>query len=31
VAGLGSWDVDGVTVVDSPEAAVESVLGQLST
>jgi uncharacterized protein (TIGR00725 family) len=31
VAGLGSWDVDGVTVVDSPEAAVESILGQLST
>ena len=31
VAGLGTWDVDGVTVVDSPEAAVESVLGDLST
>ena len=31
VVGLGTWDVDGVTVVDSPEAAVESVLGQLST
>jgi uncharacterized protein (TIGR00725 family) len=31
VAGLGTWDVDGVIVVDSPEAAVESVLGHLST
>ena len=31
VAGLGSWEVEGLTVVDSPEAAVESVLGQLST
>jgi uncharacterized protein (TIGR00725 family) len=31
VAGLGTWDVDGVTVADSPEAAVESVLADLST
>ena len=31
VAGLGTWDVDGVIVVDSPEAAVDSVLGHLST
>ena len=31
VAGLGTWDVDGVTVADSPDAAVESVLADLST
>ena len=31
VAGLGTWDVDGLTVADSPEAAVESVLADLST
>jgi len=31
VAGLGTWDVEGLTVVDSPEAAVESVLGEPST
>lgn len=31
VAGLGTWDVDGVTVADSPEAAVNSVLADLST
>ena len=31
VVGLGTWDVDGVETVDSPEAAVESVLGDLTT
>ena len=32
VAGLGTWDVDGVIVVETPrDAAVESVLGHLST
>lgn len=31
VAGLGTWDVDGVRPADSPEAAVASVLGDLST
>ena len=31
VVGLGTWDVDGVVTVDSPEAAVESVLGDLTT
>ena len=31
VVGLGTWDVVGVEAVHSPEAAVESVLGDLST
>jgi uncharacterized protein (TIGR00725 family) len=31
VAGLGSWEVHGVIAVDSPQAAVESVLRDLST
>lgn len=30
VVGLGTWDVDGVEAADSPEAAVETVLGDLS-
>lgn len=30
VVGLGTWDVDGVQAADSPEAAVETVLGDLS-
>jgi uncharacterized protein (TIGR00725 family) len=28
VVGVGSWDIDGVEPVDSPEAAVESVLAE---
>ena len=31
VAGIGTWQIDGVERVDSPEAAVEAVLGDLST
>jgi uncharacterized protein (TIGR00725 family) len=31
VVGLGTWDVDGVESAGSPEAAVESVLRDLST
>jgi uncharacterized protein (TIGR00725 family) len=31
VVGLGTWDVEGVEAVDSPEAAVESVLRDLTT
>ena len=31
VAGLGTWDVEGVRPADSPEAAVESVLAHLTT
>ena len=31
VVGLGTWDVDGVEAADSPEAAVETVLRDLST
>jgi len=31
VVGLGTWDVDGVRPAGSPEAAVESVLADLST
>ena len=31
VVGLGTWDVDGVDVVESPEAAVEAVLRDLTT
>lgn len=31
VVGLGTWDIDGVEVAGSPEAAVETVLRDLST
>jgi uncharacterized protein (TIGR00725 family) len=31
VVGLGTWDVEGVEVVDSPETAVETVLRDLTT
>jgi uncharacterized protein (TIGR00725 family) len=31
VVGLGTWAIEGVEVVDSPEAAVETVLRDLST
>jgi uncharacterized protein (TIGR00725 family) len=31
VVGLGTWDVEGVDAVDSPEAAVETVLRDLLT
>jgi uncharacterized protein (TIGR00725 family) len=31
VVGVGTWDVEGVEAVDSPEAAVETVLGDLTT
>jgi uncharacterized protein (TIGR00725 family) len=31
VVGLGTWDVEGVDAVDSPEAAVDTVLGDLNT
>jgi uncharacterized protein (TIGR00725 family) len=31
VVGLGSWDVEGVVATDSPEAAVEAVLRDLTT
>jgi uncharacterized protein (TIGR00725 family) len=31
VVGLGSWDVEGVEAVDSPDAAVEAVLRDLTT
>jgi uncharacterized protein (TIGR00725 family) len=31
VAGLGSWEIDGAEAVDSPVAAVETVLRDLST
>ena len=31
VAGLGTWDIDGVEAAESPEAAVETVLRDLST
>jgi uncharacterized protein (TIGR00725 family) len=31
VVGLGTWAIDGVEAVDSPEAAVETVLRDLST
>jgi uncharacterized protein (TIGR00725 family) len=31
VVGVGTWDIDGVEAVDSPEAAVESVLRDLTT
>jgi uncharacterized protein (TIGR00725 family) len=31
VVGLGTWDIDGVEVADSPEAAVETVLRDIST
>ena len=31
VVGLGSWEIEGVVAVDSPGAAVESVLADLST
>ena len=31
VVGLGTWDIDGVDAADSPEAAVETVLRDLST
>jgi uncharacterized protein (TIGR00725 family) len=31
VAGLGTWEIDGVEAVDSPGAAVETVLRDLST
>jgi len=31
VVGLGTWDVDGVEAVESPEAAIEAVLADLST
>jgi uncharacterized protein (TIGR00725 family) len=31
VVGLGTWDVDGVEVADSPEAAVDAVLSDLNT
>jgi uncharacterized protein (TIGR00725 family) len=31
VVGIGTWEVEGVEPADSPEAAVESVLRDLST
>jgi uncharacterized protein (TIGR00725 family) len=31
VVGLRTWDVEGVEAVDSPEAAVETVLSDLTT
>jgi uncharacterized protein (TIGR00725 family) len=31
VVGLGTWDVEGVEAVDSPETAVETVLSDLNT
>lgn len=31
VVGLGTWDVEGVEAVDSPESAVEAVLRDLTT
>jgi uncharacterized protein (TIGR00725 family) len=31
VVGLGTWAIDGVEAADSPEAAVETVLRDLST
>jgi uncharacterized protein (TIGR00725 family) len=31
VVGIGTWDIDGVEPADSPEAAVKSVLRDLST
>jgi uncharacterized protein (TIGR00725 family) len=31
VAGIGTWEIDGVERADSPEAAVEAVLRHLST
>jgi uncharacterized protein (TIGR00725 family) len=31
VVGLGTWEIDGVDAADSPEAAVETVLRDLST
>ena len=31
VVGLGTWNIDGVETADSPEAAVETVLRDLST
>jgi len=31
VVGLRSWEIDGVETVDSPQAAVETVLTDLST
>jgi uncharacterized protein (TIGR00725 family) len=31
VVGLGTWEVEGVEAVDSPEAAVEAVLRDLTT
>jgi uncharacterized protein (TIGR00725 family) len=31
VVGLGTWDVEGVVAADSPEAAVETVLRDLTT
>jgi uncharacterized protein (TIGR00725 family) len=31
VVGLGTWDIEGVLAVDSPEAAVEAVLSDPST
>ena len=31
VAGIDSWDIEGVEWVESPEAAVETVLRDLST
>jgi uncharacterized protein (TIGR00725 family) len=31
VAGIGSWDVEGVVAVPGPEAAVDAVLADLST
>jgi len=31
VVGLGTWDIEGVEAVDSPEAAVEAVLRDLTT
>jgi uncharacterized protein (TIGR00725 family) len=31
VVGLGTWEIEGVEIVESPAAAVESVLRDLST
>jgi uncharacterized protein (TIGR00725 family) len=31
VVGLGTWDIEGVVAADSPEAAVETVLRDLTT
>jgi uncharacterized protein (TIGR00725 family) len=31
VVGLGTWDIDGIEAAESPEAAVETVLRDLST